>query len=214
MNATKRYASVGALALLALGGCGGLLQKHTEFKAGPAKSVSISATSASLSLDANGHKTAAFTAAALDDKGLAVPSARFTWTSSNPNVATVDPDTGVVAAVGAGVAGISGVEKTTGMIVHAQVTVSPQELPLTFAVDIKPKASLSCSCHEAGGAKNGATGAMSDYANITGKGYVTAGDLNSPYLVKGTGGAGHGGGDAWSTNADTIKKWIQQGAKP
>jgi hypothetical protein len=80
---------------------------------------------------------------------------------------------------------------------------------ISFASQVQPLASRSCSCHT-----YMATGSMADRANILAKGYVVAGNAaGSRYVTVGAGGAGHPGGNAWGANAQLIRDWIAQGAQ-
>lgn len=208
MRTTTKCAAAALLLGLAAG-CGGLTQSHTEFAPGRVADVSVQPTSITMAKD---DQPQALDAVAHDSRGLLVPSASFTWSSANPGVATVDAATGKVTPVAPGTTGITGTEKSTGMVVHATVTVTAGAVVITWT-DIQTHVNSihSCSCHEAGGA-GAAFGSMADPANV--KKYVTAGSpQNSLYYMKGSGQGGHAGGNAWGGYASTVSQWIQKGAQ-
>lgn len=97
--------------------------------------------------------------------------------------------------------------------------VAPQPPPpppptpsvLTFEKDIKPIAGKCGACHPA---LLPAAGSMEDYQNIMSKGFVVPKEPDSSvYYTKPSGKVPHGGGPTWGNDADTVRKWIEQGAK-
>jgi hypothetical protein len=188
-------------------GCGGLTKSHTEFRVGPATRVTITPQNTTLQLG----KSQRFSALARDKQGQEVSDATFVWSTFAGDVATVDAE-GVVTAVAPGMTSVTAAHN--GMLGSAQVTVVAEAVETTFARDIKPLATMACSCHQSGSAA-AATGPMNDLANITARGYLVSGNAQgSTYLTTGAGGAGHPGGNAWGAQQERVREWIEQGAKP
>ncbi|MBI3945567.1 MAG: Ig-like domain-containing protein [Armatimonadetes bacterium] len=209
MTGKKRYAAAGALILGLFAGCGGLTTKHTEFRAGPAASVSVTPGQATMTVGA----AETFRAEARDSRGLLVEGAQFTWKSLAEGVVTVA--NGVATGVAPGQTTIMAVYNPapgqSSMIAQARVTVVAGEVQYSFDQHIKPIATRACSCH----ASMAATGSMADNGNITSRGYVVAGNPDgSSYLTVGAGGSSHSGGNAWGGDQSAVRKWIEQGAKP
>jgi uncharacterized protein YjdB len=75
--------------------------------------------------------TRAFTAVGRDANGFPVPDAGFGWTTSDPGVATVDPGTGLVTAVGNGDASVTAT--ADGVTAGALVTVRQAVASITVA---------------------------------------------------------------------------------
>ncbi len=82
--------------------------------------------------------TQQFTGQALDQDGAPIPGAVFTWLSSAPAVATVDPATGLATAVGGGTATIaatSGGVAGAATLTVAQAVVAVAVTPATITLD-------------------------------------------------------------------------------
>lgn len=99
---------------------------------------SVVVTPAAATFDALGL-TQQFTAVAQDANGKPIPGQPFSWTSSAPGVAAVDPASGLVTAIGNGVAtitattaGVSGGASLTVAQVVRTVTVSPATATLNL----------------------------------------------------------------------------------
>ncbi|HKI96185.1 MAG TPA: Ig-like domain-containing protein, partial [Gemmatimonadales bacterium] len=99
--------------------------------------ASVTVSPASAALHALGD-TAAFTASVVDANGHPVTDTVVTWSSSAPNVASVDPTTGVATAVGNGTAqivatagGTSGSAALTVLQTITSITVTPDTVTLT-----------------------------------------------------------------------------------
>lgn len=109
----RRLAALAGLAILAVStGCGD----------GPLGVAAVRVTPATATLGALGE-TVQLTASALDRRGNPIPGLFFSWASSDELVATVD-DTGLVTAVGNGVATVTA--RAGGESGSAQVTVNQQ----------------------------------------------------------------------------------------
>ena len=63
-----------------------------------------------------------FTAEVLDGSGNVIPGRTVTWTSLNPNIATIDPATGIVTAVASGQVTVAA--EADGIVGYGVVTVS------------------------------------------------------------------------------------------
>jgi hypothetical protein len=195
------------LAALLAGGCSGVTDTHTEFKAGTPVQVRI--LEPSVMLTVGGEQ--ALTAVGYDSRGLDVPGLAFAWSVFNPAVATVTA-AGVVKGMAPGVTSVSA--NYNGMIARVEVTVTAGEVQLSFDRDIKTLAALGCACHQPGGTA-AQSGSMADLNNLLSKNYVVPEKpAESPFLIKGSGGGDHAGGNVWGANQQRVNDWIQQGAKP
>lgn len=199
--------AAGLLATALVAGCSGLSDTHTEVVPGAVEQVRIIQPSLEMTVGA----TQTLTAVGYDNRGLEVPGITFTWSAFNPAVATVDQK-GKVTAVAPGVTSVSATYN--GMVARVTVTVTAGTVELSFDRDIKTIAALGCSCHQPGGSA-AHTGSMADLNNLLTKNYVVPGDpANSPFLIKGSGGADHPGGNVLGANQQKVRDWIEQGAKP
>jgi hypothetical protein len=87
----------------------------------------------------------------------------------------------------------------------------PTPAALTFEKDIKPIAGRCAGCHPA---LLPTAGSMEDYQNIVTKGFVKPKEPDSSvYYTKPSGKVPHAGGSTWGKDAETVRKWIEQGAK-
>src|SRR5687768_15555871 len=97
-----RGATLSLTLLLAVAGCGSDSDSGTE----PSPVVAVEITGdPSLELEAN--TTHQFHATAFDAEGEEVPGASIVWSSSDEDVATVDPQTGIVTGVDRGMVTIT-----------------------------------------------------------------------------------------------------------
>jgi hypothetical protein len=86
---------------------------------------------------------------------------------------------------------------------------------VSFSANVVPALRGCPACHNSGAGGWTYTGGAGSYASVVA--VIDAGSpANSLLLVKGSGGAGHGGGNILSTSSSgysTILAWIEQGAK-
>lgn len=95
--------------------------------------VTVSPTQAMIETDA----TQQFSATALTSDGMEIPSAEFTWSSSDEMVATVDAD-GLATGVGAGAAMITATADSVSGTATLTVTEPPPPEPVVASVTVSP----------------------------------------------------------------------------
>lgn len=119
----------------------------------PVAVASVTVTPATLDLTTGGRAT--LTGAALDAGGAPLPGRVFAWTSLAPGVATVSP-LGVVTAVGAGSATITGTSEGKSATMAVRVTLAPIATitiaPNGGTVGVGDSLQLTATPHDAGGA--------------------------------------------------------------
>ncbi|HWP38050.1 MAG TPA: Ig-like domain-containing protein [Gemmatimonadales bacterium] len=97
--------------------------------------ASVTVTPAGASISGG---TQQFTAEARDSSGAVIPGAAFTWTSLNPNVATIDASSGVARAVASGQAVIAASVGTVTGYAVASVAVAPAAPINLWVADASP----------------------------------------------------------------------------
>ncbi|MBL0172869.1 MAG: S8 family serine peptidase [Gemmatimonadaceae bacterium] len=122
-----RFRLVAVCALVSLAACGG-----GDGPTGPAAVASIAVSSPPQAIAAIGESVQ-LTATAKDAKGGSIASVTFTWTSSDPNVATVAA--GVVTAVGNGTATITAASGSISGAVQVTVQQSVTQVVVTWSTD-------------------------------------------------------------------------------
>lgn len=133
MSSTRNFALAASAAVLVLASCKGAEQvcNPTDPLCGGAGGITaIAVTSAIDTVIANG-RTAQMTAVASNASGNV--SVTFGWTSLNPSVATVNPSSGLVTAVGTGTATIRASQSTNTVVGNLQLRVVNANLALVTA---------------------------------------------------------------------------------
>jgi hypothetical protein len=165
--------------------------------------------------------------ARVDDTYTSPPAGSFVFTSSNPNVATVDAD-GVVTAVGDGRTIVTARAGTAAVSTTVEVERAATPYPLTFRNHVIPVLSrMGCNsgpCHGALSGKNGFKLTLRgydpelDYLTLTRQ--AAARRINkvepaqSLMLLKPTRAVPHGGGKRFGTGSPeyrVIAEWIAAG---
>jgi len=155
-------------------------------------------------------------------------SAAFSWISSAPTIASVDPKSGLVTAVNAGTSTITAT--TSGMSDTVSISVTPapplQATLTSIQANIFTPKCVNAGCHPGGGAPmslaNGASFAALVGVNSAqfGRPRVAAGNANNSVLylkVIGDNSVGRAmplvGAPLSQAETDSIKAWINRGAQ-
>jgi hypothetical protein len=179
-------------------------------------------------LRGEGSQQQLLVAARLDDTYARPPAGAYTFSSSNPNVATVDRE-GIVSAVGDGRATITARAGASTVSTVVEVEGAATAYPLTFRNHVVPVLSkVGCNsgpCHGALSGKNGFKLTLRgydpelDYLTLTRQ--AAARRINrveparSLMLLKPTLAVPHGGGKRFGTGSPeyrVLSQWIAAGA--